>query len=505
MVMNDTGQTVSDPKVATLRLPVGTTPYKIALYGFGSQPPVQRHLIALAANEKLPLTWCSILPTPYFRSVMSEVLPQNEILDVFRSLPRVPVGGDVDCLVGYPGSLVEDLAAQKRRRRKRTGQWLLNRGIDYFKLYKAFLAERRATHILSPLVETPEAKIAVAAAQELGLGVIVPVDLRNITGICYSADCYQTPPRHAVADPNSRARAEEFIARFRANPTPASAPPRELFGNAEDYKFADYIPPLLSRVKQFAQSAIERPDIFDHDEVRRVVMANAGLLRNIIRGRRKRLNLAQYDIGGINELPKRFIYYPLQYTPEASINTPAPYFVEQTRMIDALRFAMPTNYTLVVKEHPACLAMRPVNFMRYLRGLPGVSVIKASAPSIEIIKRADLTATVTGTAAFEAFLLGRSALAFGPGLSAWTIGRMATIANLRAEIQGAIAAPPSESFIVEQTAKLMSVRYPCRFDTPRLPGEPMLRRKNMQAILSGLLDHLRREHDAQLRGSPGRA
>ena len=50
-------------------------------------------------------------------------------------------------------------------------------------------------------------------------------------------------------------------------------------------------------------------------------------------------------------LPKRFIYYPLQVTPEASINTPAPYYVDQMRAIDALRLAMPPDCALVVKEH----------------------------------------------------------------------------------------------------------------------------------------------------------
>jgi hypothetical protein len=123
--------------------------------------------------------------------------------------------------------------------------------------------------------------------------------------------------------------------------------------------------------------------------------------------------------------------------------------------------------------------------------------VKASVRSIEIIKRADLTATVTGTPAFEAFLLGRSALAFGPGLSAWAIGRTATFSNLRTEIKDAIDNPPAEDFVIEQTAKLMSVRYPFIFDTPRLPGEPVLRLHNLQAILAGLLDHLGRERNAQ--------
>jgi hypothetical protein len=490
---------ISDAAIGPQRSPRSNT-YKIALYGFGSHPVMYRHLIELAAKEKLPLAWCAILTTSHHRQVMREVLPADEILDEFRTLPRVPVGGDSACLARYPGSLVEDLAAQKRRRRKRSGKWLFDRGIDYYKMYKQFLADRGATHLLTPLVETPEAKIAIAAARKLGLGVLVPYDMRNMTGTFFAPDCYETPPAYAAATPELRAQAAEFVDRFRKKPTPARALPAEIASRPDDTTLAGYVPPLWRRVKRQVASAIERPDIFDHDEIRRAVMANSGLLRRVIRGWRERRNAVQYDIADAAALPERFIFYPLQFAPESSINVPAPYFVEQTRAVDALRFAMPSDYALVVKEHPVCLGMRPIEFMRRLRNLPGVMVIKASVPAIDVINRAALTATVTGTAAFEAILLGRPAIAFGPGLSAWTIGRMAMMANLRTEILNAINEPPSDDFVVGQVAKLMSVRYPFYFDTTGLPGEPMLRLNNMQGFLSALLEHFERERSSQLRG-----
>ena len=48
---------------------------KIALYGFGSEPVVHRNLLELATKDGLPLTWCAILPTPHYRSMMREILP----------------------------------------------------------------------------------------------------------------------------------------------------------------------------------------------------------------------------------------------------------------------------------------------------------------------------------------------------------------------------------------------------------------------------------------------
>lgn len=124
--MNDASRIASTSVVMRPQSSSHRRAYKIAIYGFGSQPIVHRHLIELAAKEKSPLTWCAILSTPHYREIMGEVLSAHDILDVFRVLPRVPVGGDIACLYHYPGSLAEDLAAQKRTHRRRAGRWLLN-------------------------------------------------------------------------------------------------------------------------------------------------------------------------------------------------------------------------------------------------------------------------------------------------------------------------------------------------------------------------------------------
>jgi hypothetical protein len=110
--MNDEFQFASSSVAMKPQGSAYTPACKIALYGLGSHPIVHRHLIELATKEKAPLTWCAILATPHHRQVINEILPATEILDVFRALPRVPIGGDLACLSCYPGSLVEDLAAQ---------------------------------------------------------------------------------------------------------------------------------------------------------------------------------------------------------------------------------------------------------------------------------------------------------------------------------------------------------------------------------------------------------
>jgi hypothetical protein len=466
---------------------------KIAIYGFGSFPVVCRPLIELATAQALPIKWCAILPQPNYRAIMREVLPLADLLDVYEALPRTPVGGPLSCLAHYPGSLVEDLAAQKFPRRKRSSAWLRDRGIDYYLLYKNFLVRREATHILMSGIETPDAKIAIAAAQEIGISVVAPSDMRSLTGTYFSSDAYQAPPDYGAPSLDARTRAAEFVRNFRGAPTSATGEPTDIRPSPDDQVILNpFLPQFWMRVKQFLQMAAERPDVFDYDLIRVSVMVNFALLRTSVRGARARLNTRQFDISNVGSLPERFVFYPLQYTPESSINVPAPYFVDQMRVVDALRFAMPSDCMLVIKEHPACLEMRPPKFMRQLRSRPGLLVAKCSIPSIELVRRAAATITVTGTAALEAFLLGRPALTLGTAVPTWVLDGATDLRNLRAEIRRAIDQPPSDELVIERVARLMNVRYRFLFTTPHLPGEPMLRLGNMRRFLAALVDHLDR-------------
>lgn len=469
---------------------------RIALYGFGSFPVVFRHLIEEARSGGPPASFCVILTTPNWRNVVREVLPEQDILDVYVRLPRRPVGGDPTLIANYHGSLAEDLAALKFGRRRRTGTWLLKRGIDYYRIYKEFLAGQKATHLLMSGIETPDAKIAVAAAQELGIVVIAPADLRNLSGTYFSTDSYETPPGYATATPETRKRAGEFIESFRRQAKPPRRIPDESSSEGDSKVLEQHLPQFSARVRGFIAAAIERPDLFDHEMIRVSVMRSFAPIRESVRGIRRKRNAGQYDIGDVDALPRKFIFYPLQYTPESSINVPAPYFVDQFRVVDALRFAMPNDCTLVVKEHPASLEMRPPAFMRRLRNLAGVQVVKVTTPSRELIRRAGLTVTVTGTAAFEAFLLGRPAMALGRGLSAWALSAVTPLCDLRKRITEVIDCPLPDDFVVEQIARLMDVRHPFFFATAHMPGEPMLRRGNIRRFWSALAAHLARESGA---------
>ena len=365
--------------------------------------------------------------------------------------------------------------------------------MDYHLLYKRFLQERGATHLMAPHIEAAEGKIALATARQLGLWAMVPADCRSLTGSYFAADAYAGLPAHAAPRDDLRRKAAEFIEGYRHSPTPAQAAPKDFEPiEGDDEIMPVQVPSLPRRLSGVFRKFVERPDLFVPDQIRASVLNNLPTLRDKWWGLRTLRAAREFDIDELEALPKRFIYYPLQVTPEASINTPAPYYVDQLRAIDALRLAMPPDCALVVKEHWAGIGFRSLDFVRRLRRLPGLLVAKYTINSREIIRRASLTCAVTGTATFEAFLLGRPALALGPGLSHWALGCGNASGALRDEIAARIDRPIPDPTVIERIATLLSVRYPFVFVSPFYPGEPMLRRGNMRRLYEALRDHLAR-------------
>ncbi len=115
--------------------------------------------------------------------------------------------------------------------------------------------------------------------------------------------------------------------------------------------------------------------------------------------------------------PQKFIFFPLQMTPESSINTLESYFVDQLKLIDLIRLNMPHNFFLLVKEHPVMIGERKSNFYNEINKKSGVLLVKNNLSTKKLIKMASLIITITGTVGLEAYLDDRKTLMFGPTFS----------------------------------------------------------------------------------------
>ena len=109
----------------------------------------------------------------------------------------------------------------------------------------------------------------------------------------------------------------------------------------------------------------------------------------------------------------KFIYFPLHVDPERTISIDAPYQTNQLEVIMNIVKSMPIDYILYVKEHhnQRYRNWRELSFYKTLIDLPNVELIHHEVNSSEILQKASLVITITGTTGFEGLLYQKPAIA----------------------------------------------------------------------------------------------
>ncbi|WP_281930299.1 hypothetical protein [Roseibium album] len=121
------------------------------------------------------------------------------------------------------------------------------------------------------------------------------------------------------------------------------------------------------------------------------------------------------------DLEKSFVYFALQYEPERTTNPDGLEYTDQMRALAALRDRLPQSHVIYVREHPSQLYSsnrghlgRSQTTYHAIRSIRGVELVdNEEVSSASLIRKAAMTATITGTAALEAALIGKTALIFG--------------------------------------------------------------------------------------------
>lgn len=459
---------------------------RVVLHGFGSFPIVFWHMIQHARSINAPIDWAIILTSDHHRELFVKLLGVERVTVLNHvGEERYPGSGDLV----YPGALYRDIEAEKRTFKYAPADKQYARAMSLYRQVRDFMRGFGPTHALVSQVEGFDGKVFIAAAREYGAEVVVPTSCRNLGGTFFSPDDVESLPVYANGnEERDRVSAQAFVENFRHAPKPARWSPDV----SSDEVLDAFVPPLPVRAVAAARRWLATPGGFQWDYLRASFLNNLPFLRDGIWAARRRANERHCDIRSLEELPRKFIFYPLQYTPESSINTPAPYFLDQFRAIDAIRFAMPSDCVLVVKEHPACILLREGSFVRRLQNTSGVVVAHYDLSSLELVKRAGLTISVTGTATLEALLLGRRAVTLGGSLVSGMLGGVCSLGDLERRIARELEADIPDTEVVTAIATLFNVRHEVSFGSPGTPGEPVLRRKNISSLTEAFIDHCRR-------------
>jgi hypothetical protein len=109
----------------------------------------------------------------------------------------------------------------------------------------------------------------------------------------------------------------------------------------------------------------------------------------------------------------KYIYFPLQLQPEATMDVLAPYFNNQIEVARLVAMSLPADYTLVVKEHPHMVGLRTPSYIKKIAGTVNVKLIDYRIPTQEVLRRADLVISPNSTTISEAAFLRIPAIQFG--------------------------------------------------------------------------------------------
>ena len=159
----------------------------------------------------------------------------------------------------------------------------------------------------------------------------------------------------------------------------------------------------------------------------------------------------------------RYVFFPLHLSPEASTMVLSPMLTDQIAVIEALAKSLPAEMILVVKEHTPMLGRRPAGFYERIAQFPRVVLVSPFETAIELIKHAELTCVITGSAAWEALVLQRPALCLGPAIYQMVgegIMQCGELSRLPAAVKEALClAPVSDERLVRYVASVLKESF----------------------------------------------
>lgn len=113
------------------------------------------------------------------------------------------------------------------------------------------------------------------------------------------------------------------------------------------------------------------------------------------------------------DLEEPFVYLPLQFWPEITTLTLAIRYEDPLHVVRELAKAMPNGWRLYVKDHTSMVGRRPLGFQRRLQEQHNITLVSPRVSTFDLMRKAKAIATLTSTAGWEGFLLGRPVLVLG--------------------------------------------------------------------------------------------
>jgi len=140
------------------------------------------------------------------------------------------------------------------------------------------------------------------------------------------------------------------------------------------------------------------------------------LFRRYLRPMRKRWHRRRLSSGYVTEEQLRdldYVFFPLHKEPENTMLVFSRPYLNQIEVIRNIGQSIPVGMTLVVKEHPVSVGVRPLSYYRKLLGIPNVRLADPGLPAPLLITNARLVASIAGSLGWESILRRKPLVIFG--------------------------------------------------------------------------------------------
>ncbi|PUE42387.1 hypothetical protein [Limnohabitans sp. Bal53] len=141
-----------------------------------------------------------------------------------------------------------------------------------------------------------------------------------------------------------------------------------------------------------------------------------------------------------------YYFYPLHLEPEAVVLYHAHgLYANQVKLIQNIAAQLPPGVFLYVKDHPHDHGYRSADDYLALKSVPNIRLLETSISGKEIVAHSQGVITMTGTAGFEALLLGKPVFTFGKTFYSPAPGveLLRHVRDLRERLYAALERPPT--------------------------------------------------------------
>lgn len=200
-------------------------------------------------------------------------------------------------------------------------------------------------------------------------------------------------------------RCIHFLGKFRKDRT-------VFFGNIINMHRNDWILYIQSIKKEFVKLVKRKEEDKKYNLIDYWLLIQNG-------ARTKISNIRAYKRHHIlfhERIPKgeKYFFYPMHLEPESVVLYLGDgIYSNQIKLIENIAASLPPGYYLYVKDHPHEYAYRSAEDYERLMNVPNIRLISQWIPGKDLIMGCEGVVTISGTAGFEALLLGKQIYCFG--------------------------------------------------------------------------------------------